>query len=324
MTLRAEYSDQVISRSPFGLALPLSGVNAVPFHVNDDGSEGAIASAYTQRSPSIGSTLASTSSNSSGKIDYYLDVGNYNIHYHDPSGRISDYVRQFTAVTSESLSNIATILSNIDSLLTSQIFMQSVSNTGGVSSGTGFQIIGSPGDLISNVIVTNPTDLIAVWYTAAWQCTGGDEAAIFIDGNQLRVPSPQSPNGSQIQSAVIPVGLGLQTCYVTSAVHGLMNNATSFIPGISAADASSGTGAGDNPGQVIGFSVGTAASSTAHKIGTTEGKASQGQAHGGPCYIEATPGVHTISVRYKPVFSSHTISPGIRHMRVGVIPFHLS
>lgn len=304
MTLREEFVDQLIDpASPPGLALPLSGVDVVPYLINDDGTEqttAATAHAFRVGNPFA---LAGTQTNNEGVVDYFLDVGNYNIHYSDPNHRIPDYVRQFTAITAESLTDISTILDSVDFLLANQVAGDYVSRTVAVPITSASYVIV---DSIPNVVIENPTDLIAVWYQANWTFGGiiGGAAAIFIDNNQLRVPMF---NSSQTQAAA---HLGFSNPeYITSTAHGLMGISNGPYNDITAPFA-----------QSISATAQAHASSTAQELNGSQVKAGQGQIHGGPCFIEAAPGSHIISVRYKSSVG-HTMTALASRFRAAVIKF---
>jgi microcystin-dependent protein len=95
---RAQFHETItVPTGPGGSLVPLGGISATPYVINPDGTEGAEASAYTDRT---GSTAAPTLvTDSSGYVGYWLDVGDYNIHFADTdmTPRIASYIQGFCA-----------------------------------------------------------------------------------------------------------------------------------------------------------------------------------------------------------------------------------
>lgn len=80
-----------------GSLIPLIGVGATPYVVDVNGIEGGQANAYAARN---GATAASSMvTDVSGTVSYWLDAGDYNIHFEDQQAppRVANYIRGFTA-----------------------------------------------------------------------------------------------------------------------------------------------------------------------------------------------------------------------------------
>lgn len=87
----------VVPLGPAGSLIGISGIAMTPYTINPDQTEGPQATAYAGRT---GAVLASTlASDATGTVSYWLDAGDYNIHYDDPltPPRITSRVRGFTA-----------------------------------------------------------------------------------------------------------------------------------------------------------------------------------------------------------------------------------
>lgn len=95
---RVQFVETVtVSGGVAGALIPLAGFAATPYVVDINGNEGGQANAYANRQ---GNTAASSMvTDASGTVSYWLDAGDYNIHFQDQQSppRISNYIRGFTA-----------------------------------------------------------------------------------------------------------------------------------------------------------------------------------------------------------------------------------
>jgi microcystin-dependent protein len=95
---RAQFVETVtLPLGPGGSLIPVAGIGTTPLAVNPDGSEGQQAAAYAGRT---GNTLASSlATDSTGTVSYWLDDGDYDIHFQDQQNppRVQAYVRGFSA-----------------------------------------------------------------------------------------------------------------------------------------------------------------------------------------------------------------------------------
>lgn len=98
MALRANFVETVTA--PMGVSgdlVPVPGIAATIYEINADGTEGVQATAYAGRT---GTTqAASLDTDASGKVDFWLDPGEYNIHFDDPQTppRIASFIRGFSS-----------------------------------------------------------------------------------------------------------------------------------------------------------------------------------------------------------------------------------
>lgn len=95
---RVQFNETVtIPGGPIGTLIPVPGIAATPYNVNPDGTEGSQVTTYVDRTSLTHPTSLLT--NASGKISFWLEPGDYNVHIDDPQSppRIASYIVGFTA-----------------------------------------------------------------------------------------------------------------------------------------------------------------------------------------------------------------------------------
>lgn len=91
------YETVTLPIGPGGSLIPVEGVATTIYTINPDGTEGSEGVAYAGRT---GSTVApSLETDATGTVSYWLDTGDYNIHFDDAQTppRITSYIRGFSA-----------------------------------------------------------------------------------------------------------------------------------------------------------------------------------------------------------------------------------
>jgi microcystin-dependent protein len=95
---RVQFVETVaVPTGPSGSLVPIAGIGTIPIFVNADGSEGSQAPAYAGRTGAT--TAPSLATDASGTVAYWLNSGDYNIHFQDQQSpaRIAAYIRGFNA-----------------------------------------------------------------------------------------------------------------------------------------------------------------------------------------------------------------------------------
>jgi hypothetical protein len=100
---------------PGGSLIPVAGISATPYEVDSSGVEGTQAPAYAAR---VGSTAApSLVSNTSGNVSYWLEEGDYNIHYQDTqiAPRVAPWTEGYFSSASGATSRYMSMLYGLQS-----------------------------------------------------------------------------------------------------------------------------------------------------------------------------------------------------------------
>lgn len=324
---RAQFSETVIAPlGPGGVEIPLSGVAATVYNVNPDGSEGSGATAYAGRTGSTGATLVT---DSSGTVNFWLDVGEYNVHMDDQTmpHRITSYVRGFSpqprhasshspagvdplsGITGAQLSPTAGIVAG---QVASAFAASAGVNQGGVGAkgffttgsvesrtNTAYGTLATP-DQVTGLVLP-PDGRIVVAYQATWQesVAGAARAAIFLNdgvhGNQQLKIASMTGAGAVTQAAATNSGSANLNRALASCGVGLVSG-----------DFGAAAYSGDvTTGQAIGLApFGSETVNPSHEL---NGSVFTYRDTYGVCEMFAAPGTYAISIQFKALSGSVTV-----------------
>lgn len=305
MAFRAQFFETITA--PLGNSngvIPIEGMSAIPYVCNQDGSDGPQAPAFVDTSSP--DTILPVSDNL-GRVAFYLDPGNYNIHFEDQNRppRIKSFVRDFTSVSVISASEIATLNGYISDLDISQWHTYGLSIPGQDFIPSSAYSLLATADSLPSVNATGTRNLIGVWYRAVWQesVAGAAKAAIFINNNQLVVPS----NGGPVAQAAMKLA-GTAANFDTP----LSSYPAGLITFLSSPTSYSG--------DVVTGQAQAIVNSNGNLSDNINNTSNQRPNAGGPCWI-VSPGAGTfqISVRYLVTSGSGLVKN--RVLRAASIPF---
>lgn len=288
---------------------PLDGVAATPFICNPDGSDGQQAFAYADAtSPSRGNMVT----DASGNVSYYLDPGNYNIHFADQKlyPRIKSFVRGFTSISVISAAEIATLNGDIADLVSAKwsTYAKSIPQQEPILS-SAYTTLTTPDSV--EIVTAGAQSYIGIWYRAIWQETvaGDARAAIFVESDQLKVPSVGNP---VTQAAATTGGVNIDKP-LSSFAGGLIS--------AGAAGTSYGSDVTTGQAQAIANVNGQLAYDLA---GTAYATSVLPMTEGGPCWIfmpfAIAGSAFTVSVRFKAATGGGFVRN--RVLRVAMLPIN--
>lgn len=181
--IRTQFSETVLKPwGPNGSLIAAEGVLAIPYAAFTDGSDLGVAHAWAERDPNSSIAAASTSTDESGTVAYYLDAGDYNIHFSDthiPS-RFDPYIRGFSSVPSGISADFVSLQSTFLSMESRKWTQHSLQIDGtDVVNSASFQAYGD----IIGLTISGET-MVMFWYEAIWSETvvGSSRAAIIVTG----------------------------------------------------------------------------------------------------------------------------------------------